>query len=168
MRRRRRAKPARAQARDQEAARQKCLRLLGLRARSTAELVERLRSAGFVEEIIAAVLSELESARLVDDEEFARSWVASRQASGGAGRRKLRWELRRKGISEDLIRQVVDQEIDDDAELQLATELAQRRLRGLPAEEKTLARLRRALVGRGFGFDTVDTVLRRIAKQMEH
>jgi len=165
---RRKAKSARSQAPDQEAARQKCLRLLGLRARSAGELRDRLKSAGFDQEVIAVVLSDLASAGLVDDEEFARSWVASRLAAGSAGRRKLRWELRRKGISEDLIRCVVDQEIDDDVELQLATQLARRRLRGLPPEEKTLVRLRRALLGRGFGFGTVETVLRHLARQMEH
>ncbi len=153
---------------DQEAARHKCLRLLGLRARSAAELKARLRREAFPEEVIAAVLSDLESASLVNDEEFARTWVASRQAAGGAGRRKLRWELRRKGISEDLIRQVLDAGTDDEAELRLAAQLAQRRLQGQPPEPKTLARLRRLLLGRGFGFDTVEAVLRHIAAEMEH
>jgi len=155
-------------AHDAEAARQKCLHLLRLRARSAAELRERLTAAGFPQQVIGGVLADLESARLVDDKEFARSWVASRQAAGGAARRKLRWELRRKGISENLIREVVDAEIDDEAELRSATQLAQRRLRGQAPTPQNLSRLRRLLLGRGFGFDTVEAVLRHIAKEMEH
>ncbi len=50
----------------------------------------------------------------------------------------------------------------------MAMELAQRRLRGGPADEKTLARLRRLLLGRGFGSETVDSVLNQIGGQTEH
>jgi len=164
----RKTSPTRPPAHDEEAARQKCLRLLALRARSAAELSDRLKKAAFAERVIAAVLADLQRARLVDDKEFARSWVASRQAAGGAGRRKLRWELRRKGISENLIREVLDADFDDHTELQLASQLAQRRLRAEPLGPKTLPRLRRLLLGRGFGFDTVEAVLRHITKDMEH
>ena len=164
---RRKASASRREARDEEAARDRCLRLLGLRARSSEELRERLTRAGFANEVIEVVLSGLERAGLVNDEEFARSWVASRQASGESGRRKLRWELRRKGICEDLIRRVVDQEIDDETEMRQAMALAQRRLKGQPVEPKALPRLRRLLLRRGFGFDAVDSVLQSIVGEAE-
>ncbi len=154
--------------RGEEAAREKCLRLLGLRARSTAELRDRLRRAGFSEEVMESVLSHLAGAKLIDDEQFARTWVAGRQASGGAGRHKLRWELRRKGISNDIIQRVVDEGIDDEAELRRAMALAQARLRGRPPEPKVRARLQRLLLGRGFEYPTVETVLRRISQEGEH
>ena len=156
------------EASEDEAARKKCLHLLSLRARSRAELEERLTSAGFAQETIERVLADLERAGLVNDEEFARSWVAGRKAGGGTGRRKLRWELRRKGIGEELVRRVLEDEVDEEAELREAMELARRRLRGRQVEAKTLAQLRNLLVGRGFGFDTVDHVLQRVAKGMGH
>jgi len=162
------ASAARREPQDEQAAREKCLRLLGLRARSAAELRDRLKGEGFAQETIASVMRDLESAKLVDDEEFARSWVASRQAALAAGRRRLRWELRRKGVSEELIRRVVDEGVDDETELRLATELARRRLREgeLPVEGKALGRLRRLLAARGFESDTVDTVLRRVGEEI--
>ncbi|UCC68926.1 MAG: regulatory protein RecX [Armatimonadota bacterium] len=152
----------------EDAARERCLRLLGLRARSAGELRERLKSAGFADEVIASVLSDLGEAKLVDDEEFARSWVAGRQAAGGAGRRKLRWELRRKGISNEIIARVVDEGIDDETELRQAMAVVQGRLRGQGVEGKARARLQRLLLGRGFEHTTVDTVLRRIPEEAEH
>lgn len=163
---RRKASAARRQ--GAEAAREKCLRLLSLRARSAEELRDRLKRAGFPEEVTESVLSDLERANLVDDEDFARSWVASRQASGGTGRQKLRWELRRKGISQEIIAEVVDGEIDDETEERQALALARRRLRGQPDEREARARLRRLLLGRGFEFGTVDYVLRRISTEEEH
>ena len=153
---------------DEQAARDKCLRLLTLRLRSAAELRTRLSDSGFEEEVIAPVLAQLTRSGLVDDEEFARAWVANRQASGGAGRQKLRWELRRKGISKDLIRRVVDEGIADETETQQALSLARKRLKGDLTEAKTLARLRRLLLGRGFGFETVDSVLQQLTTEAEH
>lgn len=154
---------ARPEAGDEQAARERCLRLLSLRARSESELRGRMRTAGFAEDVIDTVLRGLADAGLVDDREFARSWVASRRAAGGAGRRKLRWELRRKGVSEELIKREVDEGVSDEMETEAALELAGRRLRGQPQEAKTLGRLRRLLLGRGFGADTVEVVMRRIA-----
>ena len=150
--------------RDEEAAREKCLRLLATRARAAAELRQRLRLAGFEQNIIETVLADLERADLVNDEEFARQWVAQRVASG-AGRNRLGWELRRKGVREDLIRRAVDEAIDDGTEFEQALGLAQRRLRGQPAEGADLLRLRRFLVGRGYGFGTVERVMRHLAAQ---
>ena len=152
----------------EEAAREKCLRLLGLRARSAWELRDRLRRAGFSDDIIESVLSSLAEAKLLDDEQFARTWVAGRQASRGAGRHKLRWELRRKGISNEIIQRVVDEEIDDEAEVGRALALAEGRLRGHASAPDERARLQRLLLGRGFEYATVETVLRHLSHEREH
>ena len=166
MRRRRKARSDRPL--GEEAAREKCLRLLELRARSAAELRKRLKGGGFADEVIEPVLSGLAEAKLVDDEEFARSWVSSRQAAGGAGRQKLRWELRGKGISNEIIGRVVDEGVDDETELRQALALAERRLRGRPAEATDRTRLQRLLLGRGFEYGTVEAVLRRVSDEGEH
>lgn len=158
MRRRRKQAPLL----TEEAAREKCLRLLTRRARSAEELRRRLRTAGFEQNTIEAVLADLERVGLVDDEEFARLWVADRRRSGQAGRHRLRWELRRKGISDDLIRASVDEAIDDEAEVEQALVAARRRLGDKPADVEALLRLRRFLLGRGYGYGTVEAALRRI------
>ncbi len=146
---------------DQDKARQKCLRLLTTRPRSRAELRQALHRNGFGQTIISRVLAGLEQAGLINDQEFARAWVASRRASGD-GPRKLHWELRRKGVAEPLIQRAIDDSADPEAEVQQALALASRRLRGeLTAKE--LARLQRFLLGRGFHFRTVDTVLQHLS-----
>jgi regulatory protein len=149
---------------DEDAAREQCLRLLTRRARAAAELRQRLRTAGYEQNIIDTVLAGLEQAGLVDDAEFARMWVAERTAAG-TGRHRLQWELRRKGIREDLIRQAVEETVDEGRELEQALELARRRLRGEPAEGPACLRLRRFLVGRGYGSGTVEQVMRRLTSQ---
>jgi regulatory protein len=138
-----------------------------VRARSAAELRDRLKQGGFAQETIASVVSDLESVKLVDDEEFARAWVTSRRAMLGIGKRRLRWELRSKGVSEELIGRVVDEGIEDESEVELAAELARRRLRGQGKWEKELGRLRRLLVGKGFERDAVESALRSLSREME-
>ena len=170
MRRRRKRERERASPRDPQdaqAAREQCLRLLALRARSAAELRDRMRKAGFHEDVVEAVLADLDRAGLVDDAEFARAWVAHRQAAGGAGRHKLQWELRRKGIADGLIKHVLDEAVTDEMEMEQALALAERRLSGGPLDRSGLARLRRTLLGRGFGFETVDAVMRHVASEGE-
>jgi regulatory protein len=113
------------------------------------------------------VIADLARVGLVDDLEFARSWVASRQAAGGAGKQNLRWGLRRKGVANELIERVLSEAVDDETEAQQALALARRRLREGADDPKALARVRRLLVGRGFGFDIVEGVMRRISPQAE-
>ncbi len=149
----------------EEDARERCLRLLSRRPHSMGELRERLQAAGVEGRAIEEVLSGLEQAGLVDDEDFARSWVASRKAAGGTGRRKLRWELRRKGVDHELVERILDEELDQETELRAAVALAQKRVVGRGADREVLSRLRRYLLGRGFGFETVDSALAKIAEQ---
>jgi regulatory protein len=153
---------------DADAAREKCLRLLSLRARSVGELQDRLKRAGFALNVVESVISDLVDAGLVDDAEFVRSWIASRQAAGGVGRRKLRWELRRKGVSEELLEEAVSKTVSDETEVEQALTLARKRLTGEGTDARRLARLRRLLLSRGFGFDTVDYVMRRVSTEVEH
>jgi regulatory protein len=150
---------------DPEAARESCLCLLTLHARSAAELRDRLRRAGFADDVVEKVVADLAGAGLVDDLEFARSWVAGRQATGGIGKQKLRWELRRKGVASELIERVIEEAIHEDTEIEQALLLARKRLGG--SDAKDLARVRRLLVGRGFGFDIVDAVMRRVSSDGE-
>lgn len=149
----------------EEEAREKCLRLLSRRPYSRGELRERLQTTGMAGPAIEEVLAGLEQAGLLDDEDFARSWVASRKAAGGAGRRKLRWELRRKGVDRQLVERILDEELDEETELRAAVALAQKRVAGRGADREVLSRLRRYLLGRGFGFETVDSALAKIAEQ---
>ncbi len=148
---------------DAQQAREKCLRLLTTRARSRLELEQALRRNGFEEETVAEVLSGLEQAGLVDDEEFARLWVAERRSSGN-GRRKLHWELRRKGIAESIIRDLLEREADDESELQQALRLARKRLAGEITRER-LIRVQRLLVSRGFDYEIVETALQQVTSE---
>ena len=146
--------------REVERARETCLRLLGYRARSRGELHDRLRRKGFAEDVVAATLEELERAGLVDDQGFARAWVQERLAGNPRGSRGLRWELRAKGVAEELIQQAIAEELGGERELEAALRAAARyAVRPDEDESSYLRRLSGALKRRGFAFDVIAAAL---------
>ena len=143
-----------------EAAYQKALRLLSHRERSRAEITQKLQQQDMGEEVIQAVLERLERSGLVDDQRFARTWVANRAEFRPRGRRALAYELSRRGID----RQAVQTALNDLDEDSLAYEAAQkqaRRWRDLGWNEFR-NRLYGFLARRGFNHETCAPVARRV------
>ncbi|MFC9549421.1 recombination regulator RecX [Rhodococcus sp. NPDC056960] len=128
-----------------------CLRLLTDRARSRAELSERLAKKGYSADIAERVLDRLTEVGLVNDADFAQQWVHSRHTYSGKGKRALALELRRKGIGQDDATEALAQ-IDSDDERARATELVAKKLRTVSADDRDRAvrRLVSMLARRGF------------------
>ena len=80
-------------------------------ARSRKELADKLAKKDVPAEIATRLLDRFEEVGLIDDEAFARAWIASRQPGKGLARRALAQELRRKGIDDEVAREALD-EID--------------------------------------------------------
>jgi len=103
---------------------QRCLtaaaRYLSYRPRSEFELRERLSRLGFDSDSIEAVLTRLKEQGLVDDTDFARFWRDNRQSFSPRSRWLTGLELRRKGVAEEVIDQVVGDVSDDDSAYQAA------------------------------------------------
>ncbi len=83
------------------------LRLLAVRARSAAELTERLRRRGIDDSLVRAVVADLRARGYLDDESFALEWVRHRLEQGTWGIERIRWELRGKGIPPDLVERAI-------------------------------------------------------------
>lgn len=145
-----------------EQAKEACLRLLAVRARSRAELAQRLSAKGFASSVIEQSLDRLAEVGLVDDAEFARQWVRQRHSFSGKGRQALAQELRRKGVAPEEATAALD-DITADDEHERATELVRRKLRTLPADldrEKAIRRLVGMLARRGYGHSVAYTVVK--------
>ncbi|NNH74892.1 recombination regulator RecX [Nocardia uniformis] len=139
-----------------------CLRLLGDRARSRAELADRLAARGFSVEIANRALDRLTEVGLIDDAAFAEQWVHQRHTFSGKGKRALIQELRRKGVADEDAEPALAAITDDD-EYERAAELVRRKLRTLPRDldrEKILRRLVGMLARRGYNQSTAFTVVK--------
>ncbi|UGT63530.1 recombination regulator RecX [Nocardia asteroides] len=145
-----------------EQAKEACLRLLAVRARSRAELVQRLSAKGFDAEVTAAAVDRLAEVGLVDDAAFAEQWVQARHTFSGRGRAALAQELRRKGVAPETAAAALDG-ISGDDEQERAAELVRRKLRSLPASvdrDTALRRLSGMLARRGYPASVAFPVVR--------
>ncbi len=133
---------------------------LGRRAKSRGELFTLLKKRGTAEEIANAVLFRLQEQGFVNDREFARYWVESRQRTKKVSRRIIIGELRTKGISDEIINEVTG-EISDENEFAIAMEFASRKVRSVSKLENAVAyrRMHGALSRRGFSGSVVSKVL---------
>jgi regulatory protein len=113
-------------------------------ARSRSELADRLAKKNVPDDVASRLLDRFEEVGLVDDDAFARAWVASRQPGKGLARRALAQELRRKGIDDEVAREALD-EIDPDDEDSAARALVRKKLRTMRGLDRDKAT--RRLVG---------------------
>lgn len=121
-------------------------------ARSRKELADKLAKKDVPADLASALLDRFEEVGLVDDEAFARAWIASRQPGKGLARRALAQELRRKGIDDEVAREALD-EIDPEDEDAAARALVRKKLRTMRGLERDKAtrRLVGMLARKGYG-----------------
>lgn len=148
----------------EEQARDVCLRLLTVRARTRAELEAQLTKRGYPDDISAQVLDRLVEVGLIDDVAFAEQWVRERRTNAGKGKRALASELRTKGVDPDVIAQTLDSvdagEWRVRAEELVATKLRRENLDDGPKVTRRLvAMLARRGYNQGMAFDVVSTQL---------
>ena len=82
-------------------------RLLESRSRTVHEVRSRLTQAGYRADLVDATVARLEALGYLDDREFARAWVASRDRAHPRGERALRQELQRKGVERETVEAVL-------------------------------------------------------------
>ena len=142
----------------------KAVTLLSLRSRTEKEIADSLRRNAYPEKTIARVMARLLEAGYLSDAAFAASWAASR-TSKGMGARRIRMELRQKGVSQNEIDSALSA-IDEDDMLSGAIRTAEKAARGKdlssPADrQKILASLAR----RGYDYAIARQALQAILSQ---
>ena len=132
------------------------LDFLSYRPRSQAEVAQRLAEKEFAEQTIELVLQRLSQAGLIDDSAFAQYWVDNRTQFKPRGGRALRHELRRKGIAD----QVVDDLLQEIDEVEAARRAVSPRLdRWRQLDRATFRRkLTSFLQRRGFDYEVIAQV----------
>jgi regulatory protein len=90
-----------------EVAYDRALNYLSYRPRSRSEVTSYLQRHGESDSQIEIVIGRLERAGLLDDEAFARFWVENRERFRPRGLRALRYELRNKGIRDEIADRVL-------------------------------------------------------------
>jgi regulatory protein len=121
-----------------------------------------LRRAGVDQAAVDGAVGQLRQHHLLDDAAFAQQWVEQRQLSAPRGARLLRAELRRHGV--DAATAEAAAAVDDESAEADAYRAAIRRARQLSqADERVFrTRLGQFLARRGFGWETIASVVERL------
>src|SRR5215207_442313 len=138
------------------------VRKLSERAHSRSDLAQALAKKQVPEAVAEVTLDKFEAAGLVNDEEFARAWVQSRQRSKGLSSRVLAMELRRKGVDDEISREVLA-DLDPEQEIQAAHRLVQAKLRSMSRLDDTtkIRRLTGMLARKGYAPQVAFDVVRQ-------
>ena len=146
-----------------ERALQQALLFLGYRARSESEIRKNLQKHEIPEIVIEETLERLRNDKLVDDRQFAETWVENRSTFRPRSRRMLAMELRQKGLDDESMQSALE-DVDDEA---LAYEAAQKRAPRF--KELEWIEFRKKLTGflarRGFSYSVITPVVSRIWKE---
>lgn len=143
---------------------QKALDFISFKPRTVQETRDKLQKAGYDDNLIEKTLSDLIANGLLDDDNYARSWVEERSRLKPRSKRMISYELRQKGISDELIQSAVE-EVDD---LEAALEIAEKRLfryEGLSKFEFR-SKLGNYLAGKGFSYDVISETTQKLWNQI--
>lgn len=97
-------------------------------AKSRKEIMDKILKKGIIPEIAEKIVSRYEELGYIDDEAYAEQFVYSKTTYDKLGKRSISFKLKEKGISEEIIQQVLEN-IDDEEEEQQAKELALKKAR---------------------------------------
>ena len=136
---------------------------LAPRAKSRDELFKQLIKRGVDSDIVNTVLDSLELQGLLNDLEFARLWSESRQRAKKLSKRVIAGELRSKGVSQDIINEVIE-EIDDESEYSQAFLLAQRKYNSISHLDPKVIyrRISGLLMRKGYGHGVCARIMREL------
>lgn len=108
------------------------LRSTGVRPQTEAELRTKLQGRSVPADVAEEALAKAKAVGAVDDAAFARAWVEDRGRVRGYGIARLRQELRRRQVPDDVAEHALGSLADRD-ELAGALELGRARAQRMPA-----------------------------------
>jgi regulatory protein len=155
------ARELRGQLRDPAPVMEAAAAFLAVRPRSVSETSKRLVKQGYPQSLVDEVVTRLIEMSYLDDEQFARAWVESRDRAKPRGSTGLRRELALKGVPRDVIGVVMAERDEsaaaEDPDLVAAMALLDRKTPALNREPDPRRRRQKAyalLARNGFDPDT--------------
>ncbi|OGV40365.1 MAG: hypothetical protein A2X48_23695 [Lentisphaerae bacterium GWF2_49_21] len=127
-------------------------RLLSRRPHSAGELTAKLRQRGFSPEVIGGTVSKLLSCGFLDDAKFAEAYFDELKAKG-FGVMRIKMAMKKRGISDDILSEIMQGKISPDEEIEGAVAALVKRKLHFSREEDPLKRRQkmfRYLASRGF------------------
>lgn len=140
-----------------------CVSLLSRREHTEKELRDKLIQKGYSEQSFAAV-EKLSQQGYVSDERFASCYAAELKNLKGYGKRRIEQELRRKGVSRDIIMSTLEEIDFDDGRI---LDVIRRKYRHCFDDEKSRRRAINGLMRLGYSFSEIKDALNKLGESEE-
>lgn len=141
---------------EQSVALERAMNYIARGRKTSFQLRKFLTDKEYAPAVVNYVMDKMKYYGYIDDKAYAQAYVEQNSQSKGA--RRVKQELIQRGIKLSEAEEVSEQERD--FSLDNATRLAERYMRGKNCDIKTIVKLQRYLVSRGYDFDIVNSVVR--------
>lgn len=141
---------------EQSVALERAMNYIARGRKTSFQLRKYLTDKEYAPAVVNYVMDKMKYYGYIDDKAYAQAYVEQNSQSKGA--RRVKQELIQRGIKLSEAEEVSEQERD--FSLDNATRLAERYMRGKDCDIKTIVKLQRYLVSRGYDFDIVNSVVR--------
>lgn len=124
------------------------------------QIEDYLLSEGCVPKTIEILLNKLQEYKYVNDEIYAKKYLDKYKKS--KGKQKIKYELRQKGIEDEIIDRVlsgVENQLDE------VWDLSTKYMRNKQVNYENLNKLIRYLGGKGFGMDDIGVAIQRLREE---
>lgn len=113
---------------------------------------------GPLEEMADRIVASLVEERYVDDARYAAAFAREKSSLQGWGPVKIRYQLRSKGISEDVIKAALG-EIENDRAVEKLERLVAAKARTLDGDPQRRLKLIRFALSRGYEYSDIEAVI---------
>lgn len=135
---------------------ERVLNYIMIRPRSTREVQDYCRRKQIDPADCQRIINKLAKFGYINDKQFAKAWVESRRLTKAMSERALKMELKRKGITDAIISEVLTPEsYSNDEALRKLIEKKQKLSRYKADPQKLMQYLAR----QGFGYDDIKTAM---------
>lgn len=148
-----------------EVAYQRSIKLIHYRPRSITEVRKNLLDHDTSEEITEIVIKRLVDHKLLDDAQFAQTWVENRSEFRPRGRRALEFELKQHGVDPEIIERSLEA-VDEEALAYQAAQKKARKIKKLDFQEFR-KKMYPYLAQRGFYYDVISITTEQVWKELQ-
>ncbi len=147
-----------AEANDYRRARERALYLLDGRDYGFREMYEKL-TANYSEDISLRVCKYLAELGLINDRRYAELRARELFEIKHVGMFKAKMELRRRGISDEIISEVVEPYADEEGAFARLEQLVEKKYERYLVNEKGVQKVKSALLRQGYSYGEINAVL---------
>ena len=140
---------------------------LSFRPRSRAEVRRYLRRKDTPPELIEDTFDRLDRIELVNDRDFASFWIGNRDQFNPRGAQALKSELRLKGVTREVVDELVNDEADEERAMQAGRKKAVSLVQQHGMDYATFyRRLGSYLQRRGFKYDIIQSTVKGLWEEL--